>query len=47
MGFFSIGCVFIGVALVTHMVKWLGGRKQTYMFGCAVWLLVILSTIYL
>lgn len=37
MGFFSIGCVFIGVALVTHMVKWLGGRKQTYMFGCAVW----------
>ena len=37
MGFFSIGCVFIGVALVTRMVKLLGGRKQTYMFGCAVW----------
>lgn len=37
MGFFSIGCVFIGVALVTFMVKALGGRKQTYMFGCAVW----------
>lgn len=37
MGFFSIGCVFIGVLLVTRMVKLLGGRKQTYIFGCAVW----------
>ncbi len=37
MGFFSIGCVFIGVALLTHVVKWLGGRKQTYMLGCAIW----------
>ncbi len=37
MGFFSIGSVFVGVALVTKMVKLLGGRKQTYMFGCAVW----------
>lgn len=37
MGFFSIGCVFIGVAMLTWMVKLMGGRKQTYMLGCGIW----------
>jgi GPH family glycoside/pentoside/hexuronide:cation symporter len=36
MGFFSIGCIFIGVALVPFVVKRLG-KKQTYMLGCAIW----------
>lgn len=37
MGFFSIGCVFLGVFCVSKAVKLLGGKKQTYMFGCAIW----------
>ena len=37
MGFFSIGCVFLGVFCVGKAVKLLGGKKQTYMFGCAIW----------
>ncbi|AOH54649.1 hypothetical protein ABE28_009835 [Peribacillus muralis] len=36
MGFFSIGCVFIGVALVPFMVKKIG-KKYTYILGCAIW----------
>ncbi|WP_057915280.1 MFS transporter [Peribacillus muralis] len=36
MGFFSIGCVFIGVALVPFMVKKIG-KKFTYILGCAIW----------
>ncbi len=36
MGFFSIGCVFIGVAMVPFMVKKIG-KKSTYILGCAIW----------
>lgn len=36
MGFFSIGCVFFGVAAVPAMVKRFG-KKGTYMIGCAIW----------
>lgn len=36
MGFFSIGCVFIGVACVPTVVRKLG-KKNTYMLGCAIW----------
>jgi GPH family glycoside/pentoside/hexuronide:cation symporter len=36
MGFFSIGCVFIGVAMVPFMVKKVG-KKFTYILGCAIW----------
>ncbi|WP_337033868.1 MFS transporter [Paenibacillus illinoisensis] len=36
MGFFSIGCVFIGVALVPSLVKKIG-KKNTYILGCAIW----------
>lgn len=36
MGFFSIGCVFIGVALVPSLVKKIG-KKYTYILGCAIW----------
>lgn len=37
MGFFSIGCVFVGIACVTKAVKLLGGKKEAYIFGAAVW----------
>ncbi|MBU3160994.1 glycoside-pentoside-hexuronide (GPH):cation symporter [Clostridium frigoris] len=36
MGFFSIGCVFIGCALVPTIVKKIG-KRHTYMLGCAIW----------
>jgi len=36
MGFFSIGCVFLGVAAVPAMVRRFG-KKGTYMMGCAIW----------
>lgn len=36
MGFFSIGCVFIGVAMVPLMVRKIG-KKATYILGCAIW----------
>lgn len=36
MGFFSIGCVFIGVAMVPAMVKRFG-KTGTYMIGCGIW----------
>ena len=38
MGFFSIGCVFIGCALVPSIVKKIG-KRHTYMLGCAIWAL--------
>lgn len=36
IGFFSIGCVFLGVALVPFVVKRIG-KKYGYMFGCGIW----------
>jgi GPH family glycoside/pentoside/hexuronide:cation symporter len=36
MGLFSMGTVFIGVALVPFIVKKIG-KKQTYMLGAAIW----------
>ncbi|WP_315072662.1 glycoside-pentoside-hexuronide (GPH):cation symporter [uncultured Clostridium sp.] len=36
MGFFSIGCVFLAVALVPFTLKRLD-KKHTYMIGCAIW----------
>lgn len=36
MGFFSIGCVFIGVAMVGPLVTRFG-KKPTFIFGCVVW----------
>lgn len=36
MGFFSMGCVFIGVAFVPYMVKKYG-KKATYMIGAGIW----------
>lgn len=36
LGFFSIGCVFIGIACVQPMVRHFG-KKATYLFGAAVW----------
>lgn len=36
MGFFSIGCVFIGISLVPFMVKHIG-KKSTYILGSAIW----------
>ena len=36
MGFFSIGCVFIGIALVPFIVKRIG-KKSTYILGSAIW----------
>lgn len=38
IGFFSIGCVFIGVAFVPYFVKKIG-KKRTYMLGAAIWAL--------
>lgn len=36
MGFFSIGSVFIGVALVPYLVKKIG-KKGTFILGAAIW----------
>ncbi|WP_270564315.1 glycoside-pentoside-hexuronide (GPH):cation symporter [Clostridium beijerinckii] len=36
MGFFSMGCVFIGCAFVPLMVKRVG-KKATYIIGCGIW----------
>ncbi|MED1201806.1 MFS transporter [Heyndrickxia acidicola] len=36
MGFFSMGCVFIGCAIVPFLSKRMG-KKATYMLGCAIW----------
>jgi GPH family glycoside/pentoside/hexuronide:cation symporter len=36
MGFFSIGCVFIGVALLGKLVTRFG-KKPVFVFGCCVW----------
>lgn len=36
LGFFSIGCVFIGIALVPFFVKRIG-KKSTYILGSAIW----------
>ena len=36
MGFFSIGCIFFGVAMVPALVRKIG-KKSTYMLGCAIW----------
>lgn len=36
MGFFSMGCVFIGCAFVPFMVKKFG-KRATYMIGCGIW----------
>lgn len=36
MGFFSMGCVFIGVALVPALTKKVG-KKATYMIGAGIW----------
>ncbi len=36
MGFFSIGCVFVGIAMVPFMVKRIG-KKSTYILGSAIW----------
>ncbi|MCK9639964.1 MAG: MFS transporter [Prolixibacteraceae bacterium] len=36
MGFFSIGCVFVGIAMVPSIVRRIG-KKSTYILGCAIW----------
>ncbi|MGG5251945.1 glycoside-pentoside-hexuronide (GPH):cation symporter [Neobacillus sp. SM06] len=36
MGFFSIGSVFVGVALVPYLVKKIG-KKGTFILGAAIW----------
>jgi len=36
MGFFSMGCVFIGVAIVASLVARLG-KKTTFIIGCVTW----------
>jgi GPH family glycoside/pentoside/hexuronide:cation symporter len=36
MGFFSIGCVFIGIAMVPFIVRHIG-KKSTYILGSAIW----------
>ncbi|MCK9413707.1 MAG: glycoside-pentoside-hexuronide (GPH):cation symporter [Prolixibacteraceae bacterium] len=36
LGFFSIGCVFIGIAMVPYFVKRIG-KKSTYILGSAIW----------
>lgn len=36
MGFFSIGCVFIGISLVPFIVRRIG-KKSTYILGSAIW----------
>jgi GPH family glycoside/pentoside/hexuronide:cation symporter len=36
MGFFSIGCVFIGIVMVPFIVKRIG-KKSTYILGSAIW----------
>jgi len=45
MGFFSIGCVFIGVALVPIFVR-LYGKKATYLMGCLIWAIADLAAWY-
>ncbi|MDR1370894.1 MAG: glycoside-pentoside-hexuronide (GPH):cation symporter [Dysgonamonadaceae bacterium] len=42
MGFFSIGCVFIGVALVPFFVRRIG-KKATYVLGSVIWAVADLS----
>jgi GPH family glycoside/pentoside/hexuronide:cation symporter len=36
MGFFSMGCAFLGIALAPLAQKKIG-KKLTYMLGCAIW----------
>jgi glycoside/pentoside/hexuronide:cation symporter, GPH family len=36
MGFFSIGCVFVGIAMVPFIVRRIG-KKSTYILGSAIW----------
>ncbi|MCL4482913.1 MAG: glycoside-pentoside-hexuronide (GPH):cation symporter [Bacteroidetes bacterium] len=36
MGFFSIGCVFIGISMVPFIVRHIG-KKSTYILGSAIW----------
>lgn len=38
LGFFSIGCVFIGIAMVPFFVKRIG-KKSTYILGSAIWVI--------
>jgi GPH family glycoside/pentoside/hexuronide:cation symporter len=36
MGFFSIGCIYIGVAIVPFLVRHFG-KKATFILGAAIW----------
>ncbi|GHU88343.1 permease [Bacteroidia bacterium] len=45
MGFFSIGCVFIGVALVPFFVRHIG-KKATYILGSAIWAVADISAYF-
>ncbi|MCK9640033.1 MAG: glycoside-pentoside-hexuronide (GPH):cation symporter [Prolixibacteraceae bacterium] len=36
LGFFSIGCVFVGIAMVPFLVRRIG-KKSTYILGGAIW----------
>jgi len=45
MGFFSIGCVFIGVALVPLCVRKMG-KKMTYILGAVIWAIADLSAYF-
>jgi GPH family glycoside/pentoside/hexuronide:cation symporter len=42
MGFFSIGCVFIGVAIVPLLVRRIG-KKSTYILGSIIWAIAELA----
>ncbi|MDR0698490.1 MAG: MFS transporter [Tannerella sp.] len=46
MGFFSILCVFIGVAFVPLSVR-RTGKKMTYVLGCLIWAIADLSAWFL
>ncbi|MDR1667543.1 MAG: MFS transporter [Bacteroidales bacterium] len=46
MGFFSIGCVFIGVAIVPLLVRRIG-KKATYIAGSVIWAVADLAAWFL
>ena len=46
MGFFSIGCVFVGIACVQPLVRRFG-KKATYIFGAAIWGIADITALFL
>lgn len=45
MGFFSIGCVFLGILCVQPLVRRYG-KKATYIFGAAIWAVADISALF-